>query len=71
MWQVLNRSQATKLGQPTGKHQDAVMALCAEVASTERNHRGPQSPGTIAASRAFTMADIACPLVTPAIIPAC
>ena len=69
-WQVLNKSQAVQLAQLTGKYQDAVMALCAKVAGTEPGQKGPHSPGTIAAFGAFTMTDIACPLVTSTIIPA-
>ena len=70
VWQVLNESQAVKLAQLTGRYQDAVMALCAKAASTGPGHKGAQSPGGVAAYRAFTMTDIACPLVPPATITA-
>ena len=70
VWQVLNESQAVKLAQLTGKYQDAVMALCAEVAGTGHGHKGLQSPGGVAAVKAFTMTDVACPLVTPATVAA-
>ena len=68
--QVLNASQALKLAQPTGKYQDVVMALCAEAAENWASHQGPQSLGGLAAYEAFTMTDIACPLVSPAVVAA-
>ena len=68
--QVLNKSQAVKLEQLTGKYQDAVMALCAEVAGTGPGHQGLQSLGGVTTYGAFTMTDIACPLVQPATVAA-
>ena len=68
--QVLNVNQALKLAQPTGNYQNAVMALCAEAAGYRRGHQEPQTPCGVAAYEAFTMTDIACPLVLPAIIAA-
>lgn len=68
MWQVLNKGQAIQLAQLTGKYQAAVMALCAEVAGTEPSQKDPHSLGTLAADEAFPITDIACPLVTPAIV---
>ena len=68
--QVLTASQALRLAQPTGKYQDAVMALCAacsDVASTRPGHKGLQSPGRVATSRALTRTNIVCSLVPPAI----
>ncbi|CAK0733219.1 hypothetical protein CVIRNUC_000243 [Coccomyxa viridis] len=59
---VLNAGQALKLAQPTGKYQDAVMALCAEAAGQRPGRHRPQSLAGVAAYEAFTMADIACPL---------
>ena len=70
-WQVLNKSQAVQLAQLTGKYQAAVMALCAEVAGTEPGQKDPHSLGTLAACEAFTKTNIACPLVTPAIVLSC
>ena len=68
--QVLNASQALKLAKPTGKYQDAVMALCAYAAGKWPNRQNPQSLDGVAAYKVFTINDIVCPLVLPAIIAA-
>ena len=70
VWQVLSARQAIKLAQPTGTYQDAVMALCAKAAENWPGRQGSQSLCGVAAYKAFSMTDLACPLVPPAIIAA-
>ena len=65
LFQVLNASQALKLAQPTSSYREAVMALCAQAAAKGPGRHSPQSPARVAAYKAFTMTNIACPLVLP------
>ncbi|CAK0733302.1 hypothetical protein CVIRNUC_000254 [Coccomyxa viridis] len=57
--QVLNKGQAVRVAQLAGRYQKAAMALCAEAAGTTPGHKGPRIQAWVAATRAFTMTDIA------------
>ena len=63
VWQVLNKGQAVRVAQLAGRYQKAAMALCAEAAGTTPGHKGPRIQARVAATRAFTMTDIAWTLV--------